>query len=101
MRRMLSPVSTFWYCASNKNWKDDIAVDVARIGWSGEVSTGQPANSRSRLCFLNTLRCGDSPLFGPWTLASYFPVGAILFLNHRWKMKVKGELIEPPIHGQQ
>jgi hypothetical protein len=28
-------------------------------------------------------------------VAVYLPLGAILFLNHRWKMKVKGDLIEP------
>jgi hypothetical protein len=40
-------------------------------------------------------------LYGPWTVALYLPVGAILFLHHRWKMKVKGELVEPPSHIQQ
>jgi hypothetical protein len=41
------------------------------------------------------------PLYGPWTVAVYLPVGAILFLHHRWKMKVTGELVEPPSHIQQ
>jgi hypothetical protein len=41
------------------------------------------------------------PLYGPWTVALYLPVGAVLFLNHRWKMKVKGELVEPSSHIQQ
>lgn len=37
------------------------------------------------------------PFYGPWTIAASFPVGALLFLNHRWKMKVTGELIPPPV----
>jgi len=40
------------------------------------------------------------PFFGPWTIAGSFPVGALLFLNHRWKMKITGELIPPPSPGQ-
>jgi hypothetical protein len=39
------------------------------------------------------------PLYGAWTVGAYVPIGAILFLNHRWKMKVSGELIEPPVNG--
>jgi hypothetical protein len=35
-------------------------------------------------------------LYGPWILAAYLPLGAILFLNGQWKRKVTGELIEPP-----
>jgi hypothetical protein len=37
------------------------------------------------------------PFYGPWTIAGSFPVGALLFLNHRWKMKVAGKLIPPPV----
>lgn len=33
--------------------------------------------------------------YGPWTIAGSFPIGALLFLNHRWKMRVAGELIPP------
>jgi hypothetical protein len=32
-------------------------------------------------------------LYGPWTVAVSLPLGAILFLNHRRTMKIKGELI--------
>ncbi len=35
------------------------------------------------------------PLYGPWTIAGSFPLGALIFLNHRWKMKIRGELIPP------
>jgi hypothetical protein len=38
-----------------------------------------------------------APFYGPWTIATSLPLGAILFLNHRWKMKVEGELIPPPL----
>jgi hypothetical protein len=37
--------------------------------------------------------------YGPWTVVATMPVGAILFLNHRWKMRIAGELIDPPTHG--
>jgi len=40
------------------------------------------------------------PPYGSWTVGAYLPVGAILFLNHRWKMKVSGELVEPPVNGR-
>ena len=36
------------------------------------------------------------PFYGPWTIAGSFPLGALLFLNHRWKMRITGELIPPP-----
>jgi hypothetical protein len=42
-------------------------------------------------CFMMT-----RPLYGSWTIGAYLPLGAILFLSHRWKMKASGELIEPP-----
>jgi hypothetical protein len=41
------------------------------------------------------------PLYGPWTLAVYLPVGAILFLNHRRKKKAASELIEPPLNSEK
>jgi hypothetical protein len=40
------------------------------------------------------------PFYGPWTIAGSFPLGALLFLNHRWKMRIAGELIPPPTPGQ-
>jgi hypothetical protein len=33
------------------------------------------------------------PFYGPWTVAAYFPLGAIAFLHRRWKMKITGESI--------
>ena len=40
-------------------------------------------------------------LYSPWILGAYFPLGAILFLNKRWQMKVTGELIPPPTPTQR
>jgi hypothetical protein len=37
----------------------------------------------------------NHPLYGPWTVGAYFPLGAVLFLDKRWKMKIRGELIPP------
>jgi hypothetical protein len=33
------------------------------------------------------------PLYGPWTVGAYFPLGDLAFLHRRWKMKVTGESI--------
>ena len=38
------------------------------------------------------------PLYGPWTVAAYVPLGAIVFLHRRWKKKVTGESIPPSVH---
>jgi hypothetical protein len=37
------------------------------------------------------------PPYGPWTVAAYVPLGAIVFLQRRWKMKITGESIPPTI----
>ena len=29
--------------------------------------------------------------YGPWSIAAYFPLGAILFLNERWREKILGK----------
>jgi hypothetical protein len=41
------------------------------------------------------------PFCGPWTVAAYVPLGAIAFLHRRWKMKITGESIPPPIHAPE
>jgi hypothetical protein len=38
------------------------------------------------------------PLYGPWTVAAYVPLGAMVFLHRRWKMKTTGGSIPPPVH---
>jgi hypothetical protein len=35
------------------------------------------------------------PFYGPWTVAAYVPLGAIVFLQRRWKMQITGESISP------
>ena len=42
-----------------------------------------------------------APLYGAWTVVVYLPLGAMLYLNHRWKMKVEGKLIEPMSHDPE
>jgi hypothetical protein len=37
------------------------------------------------------------PFYGPWTISGSFPLGALLFLNHLWKMKIEGKLVPPPV----
>jgi hypothetical protein len=76
-------------------WALFVLVGIGRlaINWT----TGQ--------CTFNVLSiripCAQASanFYGPWTVAVYLPLGAILFLNHRWKMRVTGELIDPPTHG--
>jgi hypothetical protein len=41
------------------------------------------------------------PPYGPWTVGAFFPLGAILFLRHRRKMKVTGQLVVPPSNGSK
>lgn len=41
-------------------------------------------------CFL-----ANHPPYGPWTVAAYFPLGAVLFIEKRWRMKTAGELLPP------
>ncbi len=40
------------------------------------------------------------PLYGPWTVAFYLPVGAALFMNYRRKLSVKDGTVEPPMLSQ-
>jgi hypothetical protein len=37
----------------------------------------------------------NRPLYGPWTVAAFMPIGAILFLNYRWRSKIAGESAPP------
>ncbi len=37
------------------------------------------------------------PPYGLWTVAAYVPLGTIVFLQRRWKMKITGESIPPTI----
>jgi hypothetical protein len=40
-------------------------------------------------------------LYGPWIVAAYVPLGAMVFLYRRWKMKITGELVPPPVHAPE
>ena len=39
------------------------------------------------------------PPYSAWTVAAYFPLGAIAFLHRRWKMKITGESIPESVHA--
>jgi hypothetical protein len=41
---------------------------------------------------VHTFSDRSRPFYGPWTVAGYLPLGAIVFLYRRWKMKIAGEL---------
>ena len=36
-------------------------------------------------------------LYGPWVVATYIPLGAIIFLHRRWKMKITSGSISPSV----
>ena len=36
-----------------------------------------------------------TPLYGPWTVAGYIPLGASVYLNHLWKIRITGESAPP------
>jgi hypothetical protein len=40
-------------------------------------------------------------LYGPWMVAAYVPLGAMVFLYRRWKMKITGELVPPSVHAPE
>jgi len=40
-------------------------------------------------------------LYGPWTVAAYVPLGAMVFLHRRWKMKITSASIPPPTHAPE
>ena len=71
-----------------------LGVGKLTVNWS----SGQLAFSL--LAFQIPL-CADAsrPPYGPWTVSLALPLGAILFLNHRWKMKVAGEPVSPSTHN--
>jgi hypothetical protein len=37
-----------------------------------------------------------APFYAPWTIAAYLPLGAIIFLNERWRDKVLGRYDQHP-----
>jgi hypothetical protein len=87
----------FLLCVRSKDikrkwlWALIVWVGVARFGvnWT----TGQYAFTPFAIqipCIL-----ASRPFYGPWTVFACFPLGAVIFLNKRWKMKVTGESIPP------
>jgi hypothetical protein len=42
----------------------------------------------------------NAPLYGPWTVAVSLPLGAILFLNRRWRNTTTGESSRPSVLAQ-
>lgn len=43
----------------------------------------------------------NHPPYGPWTIAVFLPLGAILFLNRQRKMKIAAESLSPPFEGAE
>lgn len=94
-------VYVFVLCAQTKNvrakwlWLLFILVGMGRfaINWTTGEFTFNLFSFQIPSC------SASRPLYGPWTVAAYLPIGAMAFLNHRWKMKVAGELI--PTSGAQ
>jgi hypothetical protein len=94
---LLFSLYVFILCAREKNvkpkwlWMVFVLVGAGKfaVNWTTGAWTYQlisvqiPCFSMSRL------------LYGSWTVAAYLPVGAIAFLQYRWKMRINGEWIPP------
>jgi hypothetical protein len=64
-----------------------VGVSKIAINWStGEITYTLLAVQIP--CF-----SANHPPYSPWTVAAYFPLGAFLFLNQRWLMRIRGESI--------
>jgi hypothetical protein len=78
-------------------WLIIVLVGVGKfaVNWGTGQWTYQPIAIQIP-CFSMT-----HPLFGPWTVAAYVPLGAMVFLHRRWKMKITGASIPPPVQAPE
>jgi hypothetical protein len=67
-------------------WVSVILVGVARL--SVNWTTGELGFT----VWAIQVPCASAtaPLYGPWTIAAYLPLGAMFFLNERWRDRVLG-----------
>jgi hypothetical protein len=97
---LLFALYVFVQCIRSKDmkpkwlWAIIVLVGVGKfaVNWG----TGQWAYQLLAIqipCFSMT-----RPIYGPWVVAAYLPVGAIVFLHRRWKKKITGETIPPSVH---
>jgi hypothetical protein len=68
-----------------------VGVFRLAVDWTMDPSTLEPLG----ISMPSFMAC--RPFHGPWTVAAYFPLGAMLFLNKRWKMKITVEFIPPSV----
>ena len=68
-----------------------VGVEKVAINWkTGQLTFG--------IIAINIPSAAAShPLYGPWTVAAFLPLGAILFLNRQRKMRIPAEAIPPPV----
>ncbi len=75
-----------------------MVVGAHRVGRSGEIRSQLDDGP---ICvhafrYSNTVHLGKSPVLWPMDrLRMFSALGAVIFLNKRWKMKVTGESIPP------
>lgn len=68
-----------------------VGVEKVAINWkTGQLTFGV-------IAFNITSASASHALYGPWTVAVFLPLGAILFLNRQRKMKIPAEAIPPPV----
>jgi len=86
-------------CIQTKNLRAKWAWMLVVLIGVGKVGINWSTGDWNFMLFAFQLPCAgaNAALYGPWTVGAYLPLGAIIFLNHRWKMKITGELIEPPV----
>jgi hypothetical protein len=88
-------------CIRTKNVKAKWLWMLFILVGVGKVAVNWTTGEWTFQVFAIQIPCSSAghPLFGPWTVAAYLPLGAVLFLNQRWKMKITGELIPPSMRG--
>ena len=76
-------------------WLIVVLVGVAKVA----VNWGTGEWTYQLLAFQIPCFSITRPPYGPWTVAAYVPLGAIVFLHRRWMMQITGESIPPPVRG--
>ena len=74
-------------------WAIIVLIGVGKVA----VNWGTGAWTYQLIAFQVPCFSMSHALYGPWIVAAYVPLGAILFLHRRWKMKITGESIPPTV----
>src|SRR6266403_658404 len=105
MRCWLAPVHALRFCVvySIEGHEAEVALVDYCVGWLREIRSELGTGEWTYQLFAIQIPCFSMthPLYGPWTVAAYMPLGAIVFLQRRWKMKVSGASIPSPVQTEK